>query len=63
MVCRCENQLGHQDWAGNPLPNLPECCRPRPAIGNGLEAATDLQIPEPYQIPVYDGIISVNIQI
>jgi hypothetical protein len=26
-VCRCENQLGHWDWAGRPLPDLPEWCR------------------------------------
>jgi hypothetical protein len=31
--CHCENQLAHWDWAGRPHSDLPEECRPRPAIG------------------------------
>jgi len=26
-MCDCQNQLGHYDWSGAPLDDLPELCR------------------------------------
>ena len=51
MVCQCENQLAHWDWAGRPHPNLPECCWP--AVANGYAIMVS-------HIPVNDGKISVQ---
>ena len=49
MVCQCENQLAHWDWAGRPHPNLPECCRS--TIADAMMATL---------IPVNDGKILVQ---
>ena len=32
-ICDCHNQLGHYDWSGNQLENLPELCRRTLGIG------------------------------
>ena len=51
MVCQCENQLAHWDWAGRLHPNLPECCWPSVANGYAIMVS---------HIPVNNGKISVQ---